>query len=120
MTKPINIYSKFNKFDDYWSPKVISEMNDYQFKLVKIKGEFIKHNHSDTDEVFIVLKGSMKIEFDSEIIEINEGEMIVVPNGVDQNPTSEEECQIMLVEPKGILNTGNVKGDLKAPNDEWI
>tara|TARA_Y100000992_G_scaffold284683_1_gene235024 strand:+ start:373 stop:660 length:288 start_codon:yes stop_codon:yes gene_type:complete len=95
-------------------------MNNYQFKLVKIKGEFIKHNHSDTDEVFIVIKGSMKIEFDSEIIEINEGEMIVVPKGVDHKPTSEEECQIMLVEPKGILNTGNVKGDLTAPNDEWV
>ena len=120
MAKPINIYSKFNKFDDYWSPKVISEMNNYQFKLVKIKGEFIKHNHSDTDEVFIVLKGSMKIEFDSEIIEINEGEMIVVPKGVDHKPTAEFECHVMLVEPKGILNTGNVKGDLTAPNDEWI
>ena len=120
MTKPINIYSKFNKFDDYWSPKVISEMNNYQFKLVKIKGEFIKHNHSDTDEVFIVLKGSMKIEFDSEIIEINEGEIIVVPKGVDYKPTSEKERQIMLVEPKGISNTGNVKVDLTAPNDEWI
>ena len=120
MAKPINIYSKFNKFDDYWSPKVISEMNNYQFKLVKIKGEFIKHNHSDTDEVFIVIKGSMKIEFDSEIIEINEGEMIVVPRGVDHKPTAENECHVMLVEPKGILNTGNVKGDLTAPNDEWI
>ena len=120
MTKPINIYSKFNKFDDYWSPKVISKMNNYQFKLVKIKGEFIKHNHSDTDEVFIVIKGGMRIEFDSEIMEINEGEMIVVPRGVDHKPTSEEECQIMLVEPKGTLNTGNVKGDLTATNDEWI
>ena len=87
MTKPINIYSKFNKFDDYWSPKVISEMNNYQFKLVKIKGEFIKHNHSDTDEVFIVIKGSMKIEFDTEIIEINEGEMIVVPKGANHKPS---------------------------------
>ena len=120
MKKAINLYSKFDKFDDYWSPKVISEMNNYQFKLVKIKGEFIKHNHSDTDGVFIVLKGSMKIEFDSEIIEINEGEMIVVPKGVDHKPTSEKECQIMLVEPKGILNTSNVKGDLTAPNDERI
>ena len=120
MTKPINIYSKFNKFDDYWSPKVISEMNNYQFKLVKIKGEFIKHHHSDTDEVFIVIKGSMKIEFDAEIIEVNEGEMIVVPKGVDYKPTAENECHVMLVEPKGILNTGNVKGDLTAPNDEWI
>ena len=120
MTKPINIYSKFNKFDDYWSPKVISEMNNYQFKLVKIKGEFIKHNHSDTDEVFIVIKGSMKIEFDSEIIEINEGEMIVVPKGVDHKPTSEEECQIMLIEPKGVVNTGSKRNQFTAENDVWI
>ena len=120
MKKAINLYSKFDKFDEYWSPKVISEMNNYQFKLVKIKGEFIKHNHSDTDEVFIVIKGSMKIEFDTEIIEINEGEMIVVPKGVDHKPTSEDECHVMLVEPKGILNTGNVKSDLTALNDEWI
>ena len=120
MKKAINLYSKLEKFDDYWSPKVISEMNDYQFKLVKIKGEFIKHHHPDTDEVFIVIRGSMKIEFDTEIIEVNEGEMIVVPKGVDHKPTSEDECQVMLVEPKGVLNTGNIKGDLTAPNDEWI
>ena len=120
MTKTINLYSKLNKFNDYWSPKVIAKMNNYQFKLVKIKGEFIKHNHSDTDEVFIVIRGSMKIEFNTEILEVNEGEMIVVPKGVDHKPTAENECHIMLVELKGVLNTGNVKGNLTAPNDEWI
>ena len=120
MTKPINIYSEFNKFVDYWSQKVISEMNNYQFKLVKIKGEFIKHHHADTDEVFIVIKGSMKIEFNTEIIEVNEGEMIVIPKGVDHKPTAEYECHVMLLEPKVILNTGNVIGDLTAPNDYWI
>ena len=116
----INFQEKLAKFSEHWTPKVIAEMNDYQFKLVKIQGEFVWHNHSDTDEVFIVIKGSMKIEFDTEIIEINEGEMIVVPKGVDHKPTAENECHVMLVEPKGILNTGNVKGDLTAPNDEWI
>ena len=120
MTKTINLYSQFNKFNDYWSPKVISEMNNYQFKLVKMKGEFIKHHHSDTDEVFIVIKGCMKIEFDNETVDIKSGEMIVVPKGVDHKPFAEKECQVMLVEPKGVLNTGNVKGDLTAPNDEWI
>ena len=79
MTKTINLYSKLDKFSDYWSPKVIDKMNNYKFKLVKIKGEFIKHHHSDTDEVFIVIKGSIKIEFNTEILTINEGEMIVVP-----------------------------------------
>ena len=120
MTKAINLYSKFDKFNDYWSPKVISEMNNYQFKLVKMKGEFIKHHHSDTDEVFIVIKGCMKIEFDDETVEIKSGELIVVSKGVDHKPFAEKECQVMLVEPKGVLNTGNVKGDLTAPNDEWI
>ena len=120
MTKRINLYSKFDKFRDYWSPKVIAEMNDYQFKLVKIKGEFVKHQHSDTDEVFIVIEGKMSIEFETETIEIKNGEMIVVPKGVVHKPFADEECKVMLVEPRGVLNTGDTKGDLTAPNDQWI
>ena len=120
MTKHINLYSKFDKFGDYWSPKVIAEMNDYQFKLVKIKGEFVKHQHSDTDEVFIVLEGKMSIEFKTETIEIKNGEMIVVPKGVVHKPFADEECKVMLVEPRGVLNTGDTNGDLTAPNDQWI
>ena len=120
MTKHINLYSKFDKFGDYWSPKVIAEMNDYQFKLVKIKGEFVKHQHSDTDEVFIVIEGKMSIEFKTETIEIKNGEMIVVPKGVVHKPFADEECKVMLVEPRGVLNTGDTRGDLTAPNDQWI
>jgi mannose-6-phosphate isomerase-like protein (cupin superfamily) len=120
MTKHINLYSKFDKFGDYWSPKVIAEMNDYQFKLVKIKGEFVKHQHSDTDEVFIVIEGKMSIEFKTETIEIKNGEMIVVPKGVVHKPFADEECKVMLVEPRGVLNTGDTNGDLTAPNDQWI
>lgn len=120
MTKPINLNSKFNIFTDHWSPKVIAEMNDYQFKLVKIKGEFVKHQHSDTDEVFIVIEGKMSIEFKTETIEIKNGEMIVVPKGVVHKPFADEECKVMLVEPRGVLNTGDTKGNLTAPNDQWI
>tara|TARA_B110000003_G_scaffold1186_1_gene1246 strand:+ start:43 stop:405 length:363 start_codon:yes stop_codon:yes gene_type:complete len=120
MTKHINLHSKFDKFGDYWSPKVIAEMNDYQFKLVKIKGEFVKHQHSDTDEVFIVIEGKMSIEFETETIEIKNGEMIVVPKGVLHKPFADEECKVMLVEPREVLNTGDTKGDLTAPNDQWI
>ena len=120
MTKHINLYSKFDKFGDYWSPKVIAEMNDYQFKLVKIKGEFVKHQHSDTDEVFIVIEGKLSIEFKTETIEIKNGEMIVVPKGVVHKPFADEECKVMLVEPRGVLNTGDTKGNLTAPNDQWI
>ena len=120
MKKPINLHSKFNVFIDHWSPKVIAEMNDYQFKLVKIKGEFVKHKHSETDEVFIVIEGKMSIEFETETIEIKSGEMVVVPKGVNHKPFAEEECKIMLVEPKGVVNTGDVKGDMTAPDDQWI
>ena len=120
MTKPINLNSKFNIFTDHWSPKVIAEMNDYQFKLVKIKGEFIKHQHSDTDEVFIVLEGQIFIEFENETIEINEGEMIVVPKGLKHKPYAKKEAKIMLVEPSGVVNTGEKENKLTAPNDQWI
>ena len=120
MTKHIKLYSKFDKFRDYWSTKVIAEMNDYQFKLVKIKGEFVKHQHSDTDEVFIVIEGKMSIEFKTETIEIKNGEMIVVPKGVVHKPFADEECKVMLVEPRGVLNTGDTKRNLTAPNDQWI
>ena len=118
--KKINFKSKFQKFDDHWSPKVIAEMNDYQFKLVKIKDDFVWHKHDDTDEVFIVLEGIIYIEFEDETIEINEGEMIVVPRGTKHKPYANEEAKIMLVEPVGVVNTGDNENELTAPNDEWI
>ena len=120
MTKHINLYYKFDKFTDYWSPKAFAEMNDYQFKLVKIKDEFVKHQHSETDEFFIVIEGRMSIEFEIETIEIKSGEMIVVPKGVTHKPFADEECKVMLVEPRGVLNTGDNKVDLTALNDQWI
>jgi mannose-6-phosphate isomerase-like protein (cupin superfamily) len=116
----INLQDKFSKFSEQWTPKVIAEMNDYQFKLVKIEGEFVWHNHSDTDEVFIVIEGKMFIEFEDETIELNQGEMYVVPKGVQHKPYAEQECKVMLVEPKGVVNTGEASGDLTAQNDIWI
>jgi mannose-6-phosphate isomerase-like protein (cupin superfamily) len=116
----INLKSKFSKFNDRWSPKIIAEMNDYQFKLVKIKNDFVWHKHDDTDEVFIVVEGTIHIEFEDKIIEINEGEMIVVPKGTKHKPYASEEAKIMLVEPSGVINTGDNKGHLTAPNDEWV
>tara|TARA_B100001250_G_scaffold226287_1_gene194128 strand:+ start:1977 stop:2336 length:360 start_codon:yes stop_codon:yes gene_type:complete len=118
--KKINFKSKFSKFNDLWSPKVIAEMNNYQFKLVKIKNDFVWHKHNDTDEVFIVLEGRIYIEFEDETIEINEGEMIVVPKGIKHKPYANEEAKIMLVEPSGVINTGDNEGDLTAPNEEWV
>ena len=118
--KKINLKEKLSKFSDHWSPKIIAEMNDYQFKLVKIKGDFVWHNHADTDEAFIVVEGKMKIEFENETVELNEGEMYVVPKGVEHKPCAETESKIMLVEPRGVVNTGNTEGDLTASNDVWV
>ena len=95
-------------------------MNDYQFKLVKIQGEFIWHSHEDTDEVFIVIEGKMFIEFENETVELNEGEMYVVPKGVQHKPFAKNECKVMIVEPKGVVNTGENDGNLTAQNDVWI
>ena len=116
----INLKEKFSKLSDHWSPKVIAEMNDYQFKLVKIQGEFVWHNHDDTDETFIVIEGEMKIEFENETLQLNEGDMFVVPKGVEHKPWAGNECKVMIIEPRGVLNTGNSEGDLTASNDVWI
>ena len=118
--KKINLKSKFEKFNDLWSPKVIAEMNDYQFKLVKIQGEFIWHNHEDTDETFFVIEGEMTIEFNNGKIDLSEGEMYIVPKGVEHKPYSNKECKILIIEPKGIINTGDKKGELTAKEDVWI
>ena len=120
MMDTINLKEKLDKFSDHWSPKVIAELNDYQFKLVKIQGEFVWHNHPDTDEVFIVIEGSMKIEFENETVQLNEGEMLVVPKGVEHKPYADSECKVMLVEPRGVVNTGDADSELTADNDVWI
>ena len=118
--KKINLEDKLSKFSEHWSPKVIAEMNDYQFKLVRIEGEFVWHDHPDTDEVFIVIEGTMQIEFEDRTIELNEGEMLVVPKGVRHKPYAEEECKVMLVEPRGVVNTGDTGDELTADNDVWV
>ncbi|MBS71840.1 MAG: cupin [Thermoplasmata archaeon] len=116
----INLKEKLSMFSEHWSPKIVAEMNDYHIKLVKIKGDFVWHNHDDTDETFIVIEGKMKIEFEDKTIELNEGEMYVVPKGVNHKPFAEEECKIMLIEPTGVVNTGDVVSDLTSSNDTWI
>jgi len=117
---PINLKEKLTKFSDHWSPRVIAEMNDYQLKLAKIKGEFIWHTHQDTDEVFFVLEGEMSIEFRDGSVQICEGEIFVVPKGIEHKPVAKEQCKILLIEPKGIINTGSADGELTAENDVWI
>ena len=119
--KAINFEEKFNLFTDRWSPRVVAEMNDYQFKVVKIKDDFVWHKHDETDEVFIVIDGNMRIDFAGYSVNLKQGEMYVVPKGVNHKPSCEEECKVLLVEPKGVVNTGDEEvNDLTAPNDVWI
>jgi len=118
--KAINFNEKYGKFDQHWSPRVIAEMNDYQFKLAKARGEFTWHSHPDTDEVFIVIEGALDIEFRDGKVSIEAGEMFVVPRGVEHKPVAENECRIMLVEPRGTINTGDKRHARTAENDIWI
>ncbi|MFL2739408.1 MAG: cupin domain-containing protein [bacterium] len=120
MNKPINLQSKFELFNEHWSPKVIAELNDYQFKLVKIKGQFTWHEHKETDEVFLVIEGFMGIEFKDSKVTLKEGEMIVVQKGEQHKPFAFEECKVLIIEPRGVINTGDTGGDLTSENDVWI
>ncbi len=111
----INLLGKFELFTEQWQPKVIAEMNDYQFKLVRLEGDFIWHDHKDTDETFIVLEGELRIDFRDGAVRIGAGEMYVVPKGVEHKPYAEEEVKLMLIEPRGVKNTGDAGGDRTAP-----
>lgn len=117
---PINFHDKLAKFTEHWSPKVIAELNDYQFKLVKIQGEFVWHDHKHTDEAFIVLSGAIDIEFRDGIVHVGAGEMFVVPKGVEHRPRAAAECHALLIEPRGVVNTGDEGGERTAANDVWI
>ena len=116
----INLQEKLAQFTDHWAPKIIAQMNDYHFKLVKFKGEFVWHRHGDTDEVFMVIDGDMSIEFRDGRVELSTGEMFVVPKGLEHKPFAANECRIMLVEPAGTVNTGDTGGELTAEENVWI
>ena len=118
--RPINLEDKFSKFSDRWSPRVIAEMNDYQFKLVKVHGEFVWHDHPDTDEVFFVIEGTLDIEFRDGTVTLGPGEIFVVPKGQEHRPVAKDECRLMLIEPKGVVNTGGAASELTADNDVWV
>jgi len=118
--QPINFKQKLEEFSEHWSPRIIARMNDYHFKLVKLQGEFLWHEHPETDEVFIVLKGQLEIQFRDASVLLSEGEMFVVPKHVEHKPAARDECHILLVEPAGTINTGNVVDERTAPNDTWI
>jgi len=116
----VNLAEKLAKFDDHWSPKIIAQMNDYHLKVVKVQGEFVWHSHAETDEVFLVLKGRLRIELEEGAVTLEEGELFVAPKGVVHRPVAEEECHLLLVEPAGTINTGNAGGGLTAGDGQWI
>ncbi len=118
--QPINFNDKFDKFSDQWAPRVIAELNDYQFKLAKIEGDFVWHAHADTDEAFLVLEGKMTIEFRDGCVELEAGEMFVVAKGVEHKPVAQAECKVLIIEPRDVINTGNTGGKLTADNGVWV
>jgi mannose-6-phosphate isomerase-like protein (cupin superfamily) len=118
--RSINLKDKLEQFSEQWSPKIIAQMNDYHFKIVKVQGEFIWHDHPETDEVFFVLSGQLEILLRDGKVQLYEGDMFVVPKGVEHKPVAEQECHILLVEPAGTVNTGDIISERTAANDVWI
>src|ERR1700730_17717292 len=118
--QPINLRNKFTLFAEQWQPRVIAEMNDYQFKIVKLQGDFIWHDHEETDETFLVVEGDLRIDFRDGAVHLSAGEMFVVPKGVEHKPYAEQEVKLLLIEPRGVPNTGEQGGDRTAANDVWI
>ena len=116
----VNFSEKLAQFQEHWSPKIIARMNETHFKLAKIQGEFVWHSHPETDEVFIVLEGAFEMQLRTGSLNLSEGEMCVVPKGVEHRPVAQKECAILLVEPAGTVNTGDAGGDLTAAHDEWV
>lgn len=117
---PINISEKFKLFNEYWTPKKVGELNGQQILLAKLKGEFIWHTHEDEDELFIIIKGSLKLEFRDKIMELKEGEMCIIPKGVEHKPIAENEVHVMLFEPLSIKHTGNIESEFTVKTFENI
>lgn len=116
----VNITEKLNAFHDHWNPRIVGELNGQQVKAVKLKGEFIWHHHDHEDELFLVIKGTLKMELREKTVLINPGEFIIVPHGVEHKPIADEEVEILLFEPASTLNTGNIKNERTKNNLEVI
>ena len=116
----VNLEEKASKIEELHKYKLIAELNDYQFKLIKAKREFIWHSHKETDEMFFVVEGNMQLSFRDKVYDLKKGELIVVPKGIEHKPICKTECTIMLVEPRGTLNTGDISSSLTNTELEWI
>ncbi|HLO99793.1 MAG TPA: cupin domain-containing protein [Fimbriimonas sp.] len=119
-SESINIRDKFALFNEQWSPRIISEVNDHQFRIVKLQGDFVWHQHEDSDETFIVIHGQMRIDFRDGSVSLSEGDLFTVPKGVEHKPFAENECHAMIVERGDVINTGSAGGERTAENDTWI
>ena len=116
----VNLVQKFSLFQDYWSPKIVDELNDSYIKLVKFKGEFVWHHHETEDELFLVVKGSLLIKLRDRDIFLEEGEFVIIPKGIEHLPIADEEAHVLLLEPKTTLNTGNVRDEKTIADLERI
>ncbi|MBC7878251.1 MAG: cupin domain-containing protein [Anaerolineales bacterium] len=115
----INISQKLDLFNEYWSPRIVGELNDSHVKLVKLKGEFVWHQHENEDELFLVIKGKLLIKLRDRDLWLNEGEFVIIPKGAEHCPVAEEEVHVMLLEPKSTLNTGDQQNE-RTVEAQWI
>jgi len=120
MTKKVNLLQKFGLFDERFHPKIVGDLNDHQVKLVKVLGDFVWHHHENEDELFLVVKGRMRMGLRDGDVELSEGELFIVPRGVEHKPSADEECWIVLIEPGSTLNTGNVVDEKTVADLERI
>ena len=116
----VNLTEKFELFSDYWSPKIVGELNGQYVKLVKLKGEFVWHQHEQEDELFLVVKGQLRIQLRDKEVVVEPGEFFIVPRGVEHRPVADEECQVVLLEPVSTLNTGDVRDERTLDELQWI
>jgi mannose-6-phosphate isomerase-like protein (cupin superfamily) len=114
MVEPVNLDEKLKLFDEHWKPKIVAQLNDYDVRIVKVKGEFVWHKHDDTDDFFLVVKGHLTIQLRDRDVELDEGELFVVPRGVEHCPRADEEASILLIEPSSTINTGDAGGPLTS------
>ena len=118
--EPIDLAEKLSTFADHWSPKVVARLNDYEIKVVKIQGEFVWHTHDDTDELFLVIDGELTIQLRDDEVTLRAGQLFVVPRGVEHCPIADGEVHAMLIEPVGVVNTGDAGGPLTASYDDSL
>lgn len=116
----INLADKLSLFTAHWSPKIIAELNGQHVKLVKLRGEFVWHHHDNEDELFLVVRGRFRMEFRDRVVELREGELLVVPRGVEHRPVADEEVSVLLFEPAATVNTGSAGGDRTVARPDWI